>query len=97
MLLLPRSQDNVVGIATDNRLENQEVGIRVLVEPRIFSSPHRPDRLWSSPSLLSNRYQGALFLGVKQLGHEADHSPPTSAKIKKTWIYTSTPPHTFMA
>jgi hypothetical protein len=22
----------------------------------------------------------------------ADHSPPTSAKVKKTWIYTSTPP-----
>jgi hypothetical protein len=30
-------------------------------------------------------------------GHEADHSPPTSAKVKKTWIYTSTPPYFFMA
>jgi hypothetical protein len=39
---------------------------------------------------------GALFLGVKRPGREADHSP-TSAEVKKTWIYTSTPPYTFMA
>jgi hypothetical protein len=24
-------------------------------------------------------------------GREADHSPPTSAEVKKMWIYTSTP------
>jgi hypothetical protein len=39
---------------------------------------------------------GALSPGVKQPGREADHSPPTSAKIKKTWVYTSTPQYTFM-
>jgi hypothetical protein len=33
---------------------------------------------------------GALFPGVKQPGHEADHLPPTSAKVKKM-NYTSTP------
>jgi hypothetical protein len=26
---------------------------------------------------------GALSLGVKQLVHEADHSPPSSAKVKE--------------
>jgi hypothetical protein len=30
-------------------------------------------------------------------GREADHSPPTSAEVKNTWIYTSTPQHVFMA
>jgi hypothetical protein len=30
-------------------------------------------------------------------GHDADHSPPASAKVKKMWIYTSTPPYAFMA
>jgi hypothetical protein len=30
-------------------------------------------------------------------GREADHSPPTSAEVKKMWIYTSTPPYAFMA
>jgi hypothetical protein len=34
---------------------------------------------------------------VKQQGHEADRSPPTSAKVKKMWIYTSTPAYAFMA
>jgi hypothetical protein len=38
-----------------------------------------------------------LSLGIKRTGCEADHSPPTSAEIKKTWIYTSTAPFAFMA
>jgi hypothetical protein len=33
----------------------------------------------------------ALSLGVKKPGHEADHSPPSSAKVKNAWSYTSTP------
>jgi hypothetical protein len=37
------------------------------------------------------------ILTVKRPGREADHSPPASAEIKKTWIYTSTPPYVFMA
>jgi len=32
------------------------------------------------------------FSGVKWLGHEADHSPPSSAEVKIAWSYTSTPP-----
>jgi hypothetical protein len=39
----------------------------------------------------------ALSPGVKRPGREADHSPPTSAEVKKTWIYTSTPPYAFIA
>jgi hypothetical protein len=34
---------------------------------------------------------------VKQQGREADHSPPTSGEVKIMWIYTSTPPYSFMA
>jgi hypothetical protein len=40
---------------------------------------------------------GGSFLGVKQQGREADHSPPTSAEVKKMWIYKSTPLYVFMA
>jgi hypothetical protein len=40
---------------------------------------------------------GGSFPGVMRQGREADHSPPTSAEVKKTWIYTSTPPYVFMA
>jgi hypothetical protein len=30
-------------------------------------------------------------------GGEADHSPPTSAEVKETWICTYTPPDAFTA
>jgi hypothetical protein len=33
---------------------------------------------------------GALSSGVKRPEREADHSPPTSEEIKKTWIYKAT-------
>jgi len=34
---------------------------------------------------------GALCLGVKRPGHEADHSPPSNAKVKNgcSFIYTA--------
>jgi hypothetical protein len=33
---------------------------------------------------------GALLPGVKRHGREAHHPPPTSAEVKKMWIYAST-------
>jgi hypothetical protein len=40
---------------------------------------------------------GALSRGYSGRGRETDHSPPTSAVVKKMWIYTFTPPYVFMA
>jgi hypothetical protein len=40
---------------------------------------------------------GCSFLRVKRQGREADRSPPTSAEVKKMWLYTSTPIYVFMA
>jgi len=39
----------------------------------------------------------ALSLGVERWGREADRSPPSSAKLKNVWSYTSTHPYVFMA
>jgi len=39
----------------------------------------------------------ALSLGVRWLGHEADHLLPSSAKVKNAWRYNSTPQYAFMA
>jgi hypothetical protein len=41
--------------------------------------------------LLCDGYRGP-FTGVNLSGREADHSPPINAKVKKMFIYTSTPP-----
>jgi hypothetical protein len=35
---------------------------------------------------------GALSLGIKGPGREADHSSPSSAEVNNAWSYTSTPP-----
>jgi hypothetical protein len=40
---------------------------------------------------------GAFSPGVKRQGREADHSPPSSAEVKKICICTSTPPYNFVA
>jgi hypothetical protein len=40
---------------------------------------------------LSIGYKGVLSLGVKCLGLEADHQPPTSAEVKKKWVCDSLP------
>jgi hypothetical protein len=84
------SRGSVVGIATAYGMNDRGVGVRAPVGSRIFSSPRRTDRLLGPPKLLSNGYRG-LFRGGKAPGSEADHSLPTSAKVKKMWIYTSTP------
>jgi hypothetical protein len=39
---------------------------------------------------------GSFSPEIKQPGHESDHSPPSAAKVKTAWSYTSTPPHVFM-
>jgi hypothetical protein len=38
-----------------------------------------------------------LSLGIKRLGREADHSPPSNSEIKNAWSYSSTPQNVFMA
>jgi hypothetical protein len=60
-----------------------------------FSMSSRPALGPTQP--LSQCVRGALSAGVKRPGREAHQSSPTSAEVKKTWIYTSTPPYAFMA
>jgi hypothetical protein len=84
-------------MATAYGLDNGEVGVRVPVKTKIVSPPQCPDRLRGPPSLQSNEYRDHFSRRLKRQGREADHSPPTSAEVKKTWIYTYTPPYAFMA
>jgi hypothetical protein len=38
------------------------------------------------------RETGAVSLGVKRPGREADHSPPNTVEVKNWWSYISTTP-----
>jgi hypothetical protein len=90
------SRDSSVGIATGYGLDNLGIGVRVPGVSRIFSSQRRPERLWGPPNLLYNEYRGLFPRGVKRPRRETTHSPPTSVEAKKMWVYTSTPPYTFI-
>jgi hypothetical protein len=89
------------GITTDYGLDGKGVGVRVLVRIRLSSSlPHISPALalgHSKPPIQC--VPGALSLGVKRQGRQADHSPPPNAEIKKTWSIhpLPPPPYVFMA
>jgi hypothetical protein len=91
------SRDNTVGIATVYGLDGLEIGVRVPVASRIFSSPRCRDRRWGPTQPSSQGAPGTLSSEVKRPGREADHSAPTSVEVKKICIYTSIPPYVSMA
>jgi hypothetical protein len=58
----------------------------------LFSTSSRPALGSTQPPIQWVR--GALSPGIERSGCEADNSSPTS--VKKMWIYTSSPPYSFM-
>jgi hypothetical protein len=90
------SRDSSIGIATGYGLDDHGVGVRVPWGKNFhFSVSSRPVLEPTQPPI--QRVPEAISPGVKRPVREADHSPPASAEAKKTWVYTSTPPHAFMA
>jgi hypothetical protein len=45
----------------------------------------------------AHRASSPMETGHKAVGCDADHSPPSSAKVMNAWSYTSTPPYVFTA
>jgi hypothetical protein len=89
-----------VGVATGYRPHDRGIEVSVPLWSRIFTPPYRPDRLWvlpAPPPPPSQCVPAANSPGVKRQRRKALHSPLGNAEIKKTWIYTSTPPYVFMA
>jgi hypothetical protein len=60
-------------------------------------SPYRADHALGPNQPRIQWVPGAICPDLKWQGREADHSPQTSTEVKKTWIYTSTPPYALMA
>jgi hypothetical protein len=48
-------------------------------------------QVWDPSGLVTNIAVGCVQ-GVKRQESEAYHPPPSVAEVKKTWLYTSTPP-----
>jgi hypothetical protein len=86
-----RSRDSVVGITTSFGLDDRGVGVPSpgMVKNFLFFRSSRLALRSTQPPVLW--VPGALSPGVKRPGREVDHSPPTSAEVKKMRIYISTP------
>jgi hypothetical protein len=77
-------------------LDDLVFGLRVLVESRI--SFLRVTKTGSGPHRFSYPVgTGTHSLGVNLPRRESNHSPPTSAEVKKTLIYTSALLYVFIA
>jgi hypothetical protein len=76
-------RESSVGTATDYRLDNRMIGFRIPAELEIFlfDTVFRP--ALGPTQLPMQRVQGALSLGVKRPGREADHSLTSSAEVKE--------------
>ena len=91
-----QSWDNGIGTVTTCRQMSNR-GLFPCGGEKFSSSAKLPHRLWFLPSLLLRTVTAALSPAVKQLGHEANHSPPSSAEVKNERSCTSTPPYAFIA
>jgi hypothetical protein len=68
------------------------LGVRVPAEAGNFSLLHRVQTGSGTHPASYPRGTRGSFPGVKQPRREADHSLPSSVKVKNAWSYTSTPP-----
>jgi hypothetical protein len=82
-----KSHGSAVGIAIGYGLDGRGVGVRV---PVGSSKSYRHGLVPTQPPI--QWVPGALSPGIKRQGREADKSPPASAEVKKTLMYTA-PPH----
>jgi hypothetical protein len=86
------SRSSSVSIVTGLR---RTTAVRFLIASgKVFSSQLHPNRLWGPSSLLSGT--GGLSTGVKRLGREAEHSPPSTADVK-AWSIHPHPQYVFVA
>jgi hypothetical protein len=84
---MKESRDSSVGIALGYGLDDRGSRVRFPAGDGNFSLHYRVQNGSGAQWV-----PGALSLGVKWQGREADHSPPSSAEVKTAWSYTSTPP-----
>jgi hypothetical protein len=91
------SRDNSVDIALGYGLDDLGSRVRFPAGAGNFSLHHRLQNGSGAHLASYPMVPGAISLGVKRPGREADYSHPSSAEVKSEWCYTSTPQYTLMA
>jgi hypothetical protein len=91
------SRDSAVGTATSYWLDHRGLEVRVPVGVKNFHFSMSFRLALGSTQPPTQCIPEVLSPGVKRSGREAEHSPQTSAEVKKICVYTSTPPYVFMA
>jgi hypothetical protein len=81
MVHMTRSQDSSVGIATELRLEEREIGLRFPARARDFSLLHNVHTGSGTTQPPIQWVPGALSPRVKRPGCKADESPPSSVEV----------------
>jgi len=67
------------------------LAVRFLVGAGNFSHHHRVQTGSGAHTSSYHMSTAGPSLAVKRPGREVDHSPPSSAEVKKAWSYTSIP------
>jgi hypothetical protein len=86
--------DCSVGIATDYGLDNRMIGVRIPAGAGnfLFTTASRPALGPTQPPF--QWVPGALSLGVKRPGREADHSPPSNREVEECVVLYHHSPNT---
>jgi len=84
-----RIRNSSVSIITRPRAGRPVFGLEIFQ----FATASRPALRPTHPPI---QWVRLLFPGVKRPEREADHSPPSSTKVKNAWSYTSTHPYVCM-
>jgi hypothetical protein len=87
-----KGRDSSVGIALGYGLDDRGSRVRLPAGAGNLSLHHNVQNGSGAHPASYLMVPGALSLGLKRPGREADHSPPSSAKVNNVWSYTSTPP-----
>jgi hypothetical protein len=98
VLKMCKSRDSSVGIALGYGLDDRGSRVRFPrgLEIFLFTTTSRTALGPTQPPI--QWVPGALSLGVKQPGREADHSPPSSTEVKEcVELYLHSPQYAFMA
>jgi hypothetical protein len=78
-----KSRDSSVSMATSSGLDYRVIGVRIpprlgiflfATASRLALGPTQPPIQWGT---------GVSFRGIKRPGRDADHSPPSGAKVKE--------------